>query len=130
VSPRLTSDIPLIEGNRSQLQQVILNLIHNAVEAMASTTDRARVLQLRTVQDGIRGIAVAVEDSGPGIDPNRLDGIFDAFVTTKTAGIGLGLAIFPMIVRAHGGPLTATSDGKSRALVQFFLPFRHAGHPH
>ena len=130
VSPRLTSDIPLIEGNRSQLQQVILNLIHNAVEAMASTTDRARVLQLRTVQDGIRGIAVAVEDSGPGIDPNRLDGIFDAFVTTKTHGMGLGLAICRMIVERHGGQLTASSDGKSGALFQFVLPVGHAAHAH
>jgi signal transduction histidine kinase len=63
-----------------------------------------------------------VQDSGPGIDPNQLDGIFDVFVTTKTEGMGLGLAICRMIIERHGGQLTASSDGKSGALFQFILP--------
>jgi signal transduction histidine kinase len=120
--PELTSEIPLIEGNRSQLQQVIFNLVHNAVEAMDSTTDRARVLRLRTMRNGTGAIAVAVQDSGPGIDQGRLKSIFEPFVTTKVHGMGLGLAICRMIVERHGGQLTASSDGNGGALFQFVLP--------
>src|SRR5262249_15611360 len=118
----LISEIPLINGNRSQLKQLILNLVHNAVEAMSSTMDRARVLQLRTARNGTSAIAVAVQDSGPGIESKRLAGLFDALVTTKAHGTGLGLAICRMIVERHGGQITASSDGKSGALFQFVLP--------
>jgi signal transduction histidine kinase len=85
-------------------------------------TTRSRVLQVRTELRGRNAIAVAVQDSGPGIDPTKLDGIFGAFVTTKTRGTGLGLAICRMIVERHGGQLTASSDGKSGALFEFVLP--------
>jgi C4-dicarboxylate-specific signal transduction histidine kinase len=108
-------------GHRRQLQQVIFNLVHNALEAM-DNADRARVLSIRTGRHGQDAIAVSVQDSGPGIDPNQLDGIFDVFVTTKTEGMGLGLAICRMIIERHGGQLTASSDGKSGALFQFILP--------
>jgi signal transduction histidine kinase len=118
----LASELPLVEGARSQLQQVVSNLVHNAIEAMDSTTDRSRVLRVRTELQGRDAIIVAVEDSGPGIDPKRLDSIFDAFVTTKADGMGLGLAICRRIVEGHGGQLSAFSDGKNGARVQFLLP--------
>ena len=118
----LMSGLPLVEGNRNQLQQVVFNLVHNALEAMNATTDRSRVLRVRTEHCGRDAIAVAVEDSGPGIDPKQLDGIFDAFFTTKAHGMGLGLAICRMIIGRHGGQLTVSSDGKRGALFQFVLP--------
>jgi signal transduction histidine kinase len=120
--PDLTTELPLIKGHRAQLQQVIFNLINNAIEAMDITTDRSRVLHVRTELRGREAITVAIKDSGPGIDPNKLDHIFRAFVTTKARGTGLGLAICRMIVEHHGGQLTALSDGKSGALFQFVLP--------
>jgi signal transduction histidine kinase len=120
--PELAAGMPLVDGNRGQLQQVILNLVHNALEAMAATTGRTRVLRLRTQRHGGDAIALEVADSGPGIDPKKLDGVFDAFVTTKPNGMGLGLAISRMIIERHGGELSASSDGKNGALFQFLLP--------
>jgi signal transduction histidine kinase len=122
VHPELTPRMPLIHGNRHQLRQVILNLIHNSVEAMDATMDRNRVLELRTELRGRDAIALAVQDSGPGIDPEHLGGIFDAFVTTKAHGMGLGLAICRTIVERHGGQLTAASDGKNGAWFEIVLP--------
>jgi signal transduction histidine kinase len=120
--PELASGLPPVNAHRRQLQQVIVNLVHNAVEAMAAVTDRPRVLQVRTQRYGPDAIALAVQDSGSGIDPRQIDGIFDTFVTTKSQGLGLGLAICRMIIERHGGNLTASSDGKSGALFQFVLP--------
>lgn len=119
--PELAPGMPLVVGHRRQLQQVIFNLVHNALEAMDSA-GRPRVLWIRTEPHGQAAIAVSVQDSGPGIDPKRLDGIFDPFVTTKTQGMGLGLAICRMIIERHGGQLTASSDGSSGALFRFVLP--------
>jgi signal transduction histidine kinase len=118
----LASELPPVMGHQGQLQEVIVNLVHNAVEAMGSIKVDRRALTVRTRPDGGKAIILEVEDSGPGIDPNQLDGIFDAFVTTKTQGMGLGLAICRMIIEGHGGQLTASSDGKSGALFQFELP--------
>jgi signal transduction histidine kinase len=118
----LASEIPLIRGNRNQIQQAIFNLAHNAVEAMVNTAGRSRVLRLITQRDDRNRIVVAVQDTGPGIDPKRLNDIFDAFVTTKSQGTGLGLAICRVIIERHGGELTAFSDGKNGALFQFSLP--------
>jgi len=118
----LASELPLVGGHRRQLEEVIFNLVHNAVEAMDATTDRDRVLQVRTELNSHDAITVAVRDSGPGIDPQRLDSIFGAFVTTKSHGMGLGLAICRMIIEHHGGQLTASSDGKNGSLFQFVLP--------
>jgi PAS domain S-box-containing protein len=116
------SELPLVDGNRNQLQEVIINLIHNAVEAMDTASDRSHILNVSTELHGRDAILIAVEDSGPGIDPKQLEGIFDAFVTTKTDGMGLGLAICRRIIESHGGQLSATSDGKSGARFQFVLP--------
>jgi len=118
----LASELPLISGHRRQLQQVISNLVQNAIEAMDTTTDRDRMLRVRTALHNRDAIMVAVEDSGPGLDPKQLGSIFDAFFTTKSHGIGLGLAICRMIVERHGGQLTAASDGNNGARFQFVLP--------
>jgi len=119
-------DLPPVDGHHAQLRQVVFNLVHNAIEAMATTTDRTRLLRMSTQPQGHDTIVVAVEDSGPGIDPARLNSIFDAFVTTKANGMGLGLAICRMIVQRHGGRLSASSDGRTGARVQFVLPLGSA----
>jgi signal transduction histidine kinase len=126
--PELSANLPLVEGNGSQLEEVISNLARNAIEAMDTTTDRNRVLRVVSEPRADNGIAVAVQDSGPGIDPKRIDGIFNAFITTKSQGTGLGLAICRMIIQHHGGQLTASSDGKSGASFQFVLPIRPTDH--
>jgi signal transduction histidine kinase len=124
IEPRveLMSELPHVYGNRSQLQEVISNLIVNAIEAMDATTDQSRVLRVRTELRDRKAVAVVVQDSGPGIDTDRLDGIFTAFVSTKPHGMGLGLAISRMIIDYHGGKLTALSDGKDGASFEFVLP--------
>ena len=121
--------LPLVEGHRGQLREVLFNLAHNAVEAMAATTGRSRLLRISSGLRGDHAIVIGVEDTGPGIDPQKLDGIFRAFLTTKSEGMGLGLAICHMIVEQHGGQLTVSSDGKNGALFQFVLPTTSAGDP-
>jgi len=122
--PELMSDLPLIIGHKTQLREVIFNLIDNAVDAMNTTIDHDRLLRVKTALHGSDGIVLAVEDSGHGLEPEQLEGIFDAFVTTKADGIGLGLAICRMIVENHGGQLSASSDGKSGATFQCVLPMK------
>jgi signal transduction histidine kinase len=122
----LAPELPLVPGHSGQLQEVMLNLLRNAIDAMDSVTDRARVLRVRTECDGREAIIVSVEDSGPGIDPQILQSVFDAFVTTKAQGMGLGLAICRMIISRHEGRLSASADNKSGALVQFTLPIKSA----
>jgi signal transduction histidine kinase len=118
----LAAELPLVAGHSEQLRGVIVNLVNNALEAMRSTTNRDRVLRVRTELCDRDTIAVAIQDTGPGIDPSKLAGLFGSFVTTKTHGTGLGLAICHMIVEHHDGQLTASSDGKSGTLFQFILP--------
>jgi signal transduction histidine kinase len=125
VRPELV-ELPLVEGHKGQLRQVVFNLLHNAIEAIDATTDQNRVVWVTTEVRGSDAIAVAIKDSGPGIDPEKLDRIFTAFVTTKSQGMGLGLAICRMIIEQHGGHLTASSDGKNGALFQFVLPIASA----
>ncbi|MGA7230697.1 MAG: MASE1 domain-containing protein [Xanthobacteraceae bacterium] len=125
VEPRceLMSELPHVSGNRSQLQQVVSNLIANAIEAMETTSDQSRVLLVRTELRDRKVVAVEVKDSGPGIDKDKLDSIFTAFVSTKRHGMGLGLAICRMIIEYHGGKLTASSDGKDGgAVFELVLP--------
>jgi C4-dicarboxylate-specific signal transduction histidine kinase len=123
----LTPKLPLVSGNKSQLQEVVSNLIINSIEAMETKSLEGRLLLIHTEIQG-DNIAVAVEDSGPGIDKDQLGEIFTAFATTKPHGMGLGLAISRMIIDYHGGKLTAASDSKSGgASFQFVLPFREIG---
>ena len=120
----LMPSLPFVTGHKGQLQEVITNLILNSVEAMDSVKVDGRMLKVRTTTDGERTLVVQVEDSGPGIDPEKMADIFNAFVTTKANGTGLGLAICRMIIERHGGQLTAKSDGQSGALFQFVLPIQ------
>ena len=120
----LTSGLPSVEGHKGQLQEVISNLIHNAVDAMDATTDRGRLLRVTTERRDDDAIKLIVEDSGPGIEVNKLEGIFGAFITTKSQGMGLGLAISRMIIEKHKGQITASSDGKNGALFQVILPIK------
>jgi C4-dicarboxylate-specific signal transduction histidine kinase len=122
VRDELASGLPLVDGDRSQLQGVLLNLIHNALEAMAGAQNHDRLLMLRTGVSGSDTIVVAIEDTGPGIDPKNLDAIFDPFISTKKQGMGLGLAICRSIVEGHGGRLTASSDGTTGATFKITLP--------
>jgi two-component system, NtrC family, sensor kinase len=121
VRTELTSQQPLVMGHRGQLHEVLLNLFGNAIEAMDAIKDGRRVLQVSTDRHRDK-IAVAVEDSGPGIDAEKLDGIFDAFVSTKPQGMGLGLAICRMIINRHGGQLSASPGQRRGAVFQFTLP--------
>jgi signal transduction histidine kinase len=123
----LAVDLPPTAGHSAQLREVISNLVNNALEAMGSTTNRRRELHVRTELRDRDTIAITIQDTGPGIDPKTLAGIFGAFVTTKAHGTGLGLAICQMIVERHGGQLSASSDGKSGALFQFTLPIEVRG---
>jgi signal transduction histidine kinase len=118
----LTTNLPLANGYRGQLQEVMFNLVNNAIEAMDSTPSRGRILQVKTGLRNDDAIAVSVQDTGPGLHPGKMKSIFGAFVTTKANGTGLGLAICRMIVESHGGQLTVTSDGKSGAQFQFTVP--------
>jgi len=118
----LASELRPVMGHKGQLQEVILNLVHNAVDAMAPVEVDRRTLKLTTKTDGTKVIIIEVEDSGEGIKPERLSSIFDAFVTTKSGGTGLGLAICTRIIEQHGGRLTAKSDGKNGAIFKIVLP--------
>jgi len=109
VRPELTADLPAIDGNRNQLHQLIYNLVHNAIEAMSETTGGDRMLEVRTSTKDGGAIIVEVQDNGPGIGPEQADGIFEAFVTTKSHGMGLGLAICRKIVEHHHGRISVSS---------------------
>jgi C4-dicarboxylate-specific signal transduction histidine kinase len=119
---RLANGLPLVQGDRIQLQQVILNLIVNAVEAMSGASDGARELLISTGKDASNAVLVAVRDSGSGLDPGGLDRLFDAFYTTKPSGMGMGLSICRSIIEAHGGRVWATANVPQGALFEFTLP--------
>jgi PAS domain S-box-containing protein len=121
VQTRLAEGLFPVQGDRVQLQQVILNLLLNACEAMGSSDVGARNLSISTEQDHT-GVLVAVRDSGPGIAPARLHRVFDAFYTTKSSGVGMGLSICRSIIKAHGGHLWAEANAPRGAAFQFTLP--------
>jgi C4-dicarboxylate-specific signal transduction histidine kinase len=121
---RLAEVLPPVQGDRVQLQQVILNLILNAVEAMSTVEAGPRELLISTEQTRTGGVLVAVRDSGPGIDPDHLDRVFQAFYTTKSNGVGMGLAISHGIIQSHGGQLSAHGNAPRGAIFKFELPVR------
>jgi signal transduction histidine kinase len=125
VQTHLTEGALSVQGDRIQVQQVILNLILNAIEAMGSSEAGARELLIGTEQQD-KGVLVAVRDSGPGIDPAHLERVFDEFYTTKPSGVGMGLAICRSIIETHGGRLWATACQPHGALFQFTIPARPA----
>jgi len=129
VRTQLAEALPPIQGDRVQLQQVILNLIVNAVEAMSSVTEGSRELLIGTRKDESGGVLVAMRDSGPGPSLENCDRVFDAFYTTKPAGMGMGLSICRSIVEAHGGRIWASRDiGGPGAIFQFTLPVEGTAH--
>jgi PAS domain S-box-containing protein len=113
-------NLPRVPGDPVQLQQVLINLVVNAIEAMRTSTGRPRELHIR-LEKNAHGILVQVQDSGPGIAPELADRIFEPFFTTKTEGIGMGLSISRSIIESHGGQLSLASDSRG-ALFQFILP--------
>jgi PAS domain S-box-containing protein len=120
----LAPSLPLILGDRVQLQQVIINLVMNGAEAMQSVTDRSRELVIRTRQDETQQVLVGVTDSGVGISAEKADRLFDAFFTTKSSGMGMGLSICRSIVETHEGRLWATANVPHGATFQFTLPIK------
>jgi signal transduction histidine kinase len=122
VETRFVEGLPLIQGDRVQLQQVILNLIVNAVEAMSGVGDGRRELVIGSGKDALGGIIVSVQDSGPGLHPESVDRLFEAFYTTKPDGMGMGLSISRSIVDAHGGRIWASRNAGGGATLQFTLP--------
>jgi PAS domain S-box-containing protein len=119
---RLSEGLPHILGDRIQLQQVILNLVMNAVEAMSEISDRSRELLISTSETESGGVLLAVSDSGPGLPPANLARIFEAFYTTKSSGLGMGLSICRSIVEAHGGRLWAMPNKPRGATFCMMLP--------
>jgi PAS domain S-box-containing protein len=120
----LAPALPMIFGDRVQLQQVIINLVMNGIEAMQSVTDRPRELVIRSHQDEPRKVLVSVTDCGVGISAENADRLFNAFFTTKSSGMGMGLSICRSILEAHGGRLWATANVPHGATFQFVLPLR------
>jgi signal transduction histidine kinase len=118
----LASALPAVLGDRVQLQQVIINLMMNGIEAMQSVTDRPRELVIRSLQDETRQVLVSVTDCGAGICAENAGRLFTAFFTTKPSGMGMGLPICRSIVEAHGGRLSASGNEGPGATFQFVLP--------
>ena len=127
VRAELAEDLPRIAGVRVQLQQVLLNLIANAVESMASVEQRARVLTVRSQKTGDCDIVVTVEDTGSGIDPADLERVFEPFFSTKPEGMGMGLSICRSILEAHGGRITASPARDGGSVFQVSVPCDEPG---
>jgi PAS domain S-box-containing protein len=122
VRTELAHQLPPVEGDRVALQQVLLNLIVNAIEAMSGVGDGSRELSIATEIDPSNALLVAVRDSGPGLEADALAHLFDAFYTTKPTGMGMGLSICRSIVESHGGRIWATQNLPHGAVFQFTLP--------
>jgi len=122
VQTQFSGSLPPIEGDRVQLQQVVLNLIMNAIEAMGALTGERRELSIRTLATPDGGVQVTVRDSGPGLAETELERVFSPFYSTKPNGLGIGLSICRSIVEAHGGKLWANAGIASGAEFQFIIP--------
>jgi signal transduction histidine kinase len=127
VRTELADGLPHIEGNRIQLQQVLLNLVINAVEAMEQVTERDRVLHVTSRNHDPAGVTIIVEDSGPGVDPKIMERIFEPFYSTKSHGMGMGLSICRSIIEAHGGRLSASPADPHGLAMRIVLPTETGG---
>jgi PAS domain S-box-containing protein len=127
VQTALGKGLPPIEGDRVQLQQVVLNLIVNAVQAMGAVAERPRELFITTARAEPNGVLVTVKDSGPGLAPSNLEQLFAPFYTTKPDGLGMGLSICRSIIEAHGGRLWVTANQPRGAIFSFTLPTHSGG---
>jgi len=121
---RLTEGLPRVPADRVQCQQVLLNLIVNAIEAMSEVKRRRRELIIVSATDGPDAVRVEVHDSGPGLDPERTTQLFEPFYTTKAEGLGIGLSISRSIVEAHGGRLSAGANAPHGAVFCVWLPVK------
>jgi PAS domain S-box-containing protein len=124
LKPELSPALPEILGDRVQLQQVIINLLINGIEAMEPITDRPRELFIRSARDDMGHLTLSVTDSGIGISPENVNRLFNAFFTTKSSGLGMGLSICRSIVEAHGGNMSASSNEGPGATFQLVLPLQ------
>ena len=122
VGTRLAPQLPRVQGDRVQLQQVLLNLIVNAIQSMSGVADGNRELHISTVSIEPEGVCVAVRDTGQGLSPESLSRLFEPFYTTKPDGMGMGLSICRSIIEAHGGRLWAIPCEPQGALFQFTIP--------
>ena len=122
----LETKLPVVLGHEGQLQEVLFNLVRNAIDAMRSGSAAARTLQVRTEKRGHDAIGIFVQDSGPGIVPAQIERIFDPFVTTKKNGMGMGLTVCRMIIERHGGKLSASSGAGAGARFDITLPVEPA----
>jgi PAS domain S-box-containing protein len=122
VETRLGRNPPLVRGDRVQLQQVLLNLIINGIEAMSGITDRSRELKIVSESDGPDTVSVEVRDSGTGVDPRHAPYVFEPFYTTKAEGLGVGLSISRSIIEAHGGQISAARNTPHGTVFRFSLP--------
>ena len=120
----LAPGLPRVEGDRTQLQQVILNLVVNAIEAMGGIDEGTREFRITTERAAAGGVLVTARDSGPGLDPENVERVFTAFYTTKPKGMGMGLAICRSMVEAHGGRMWASANEPRGAVFQFTLPLQ------
>jgi PAS domain S-box-containing protein len=119
---QLAEDLPLIQGDRVQLQQVMLNLVINAIDAMSAVDDGPRELMISTAMRESSAVLVTVRDSGPGVAPEHIERVFEPFYTTKASGMGMGLSICRSIIDAHGGRLWASANAPRGAIFQFTAP--------
>jgi signal transduction histidine kinase len=126
----LAADLPMMWANKSQVQQVMLNFITNAVDAMRPITERVRLLKVSSRFVSGQSALIDVADSGTGIEAGKVDGLFDAFFTTKPHGTGMGLAICRSIIEAHGGRLSAAPNEPHGAVFRFTLPVEDTSSPH
>jgi C4-dicarboxylate-specific signal transduction histidine kinase len=122
VQTRLTDCLPAVCGDRVQLQQVILNLLINSIDAMSGKSEGPRELLISTMKADPDGVLVAVQDSGSGLTPESVERLFELFYTTKPGGLGMGLSICRSIIEAHEGRLWATANTPQGAIFQFTLP--------
>jgi signal transduction histidine kinase len=118
----LAPGLPVVRGDRIQLQQVLINLVTNGIEAMQPVTDRPRELVIRSRRDEAHQVLVTVKDCGVGFSAENADKLFKAFFTTKSNGMGVGLSICRSIIEAHGGRLSASGNVGPGATLQFTLP--------
>jgi signal transduction histidine kinase len=122
IRTRFAEDLSPVSGDRVQLQRVLLNLAMNGIEAMSSVGERARELLITTRNVDADQVQASIEDSGIGIDPQKLEKIFDSFYTTKPSGMGMGLSISRSILQAHGGRLWVTAKDRAGSIFHFTLP--------
>ncbi|MGY4412112.1 C4-dicarboxylate-specific signal transduction histidine kinase [Bradyrhizobium sp. LB7.1] len=127
VQTRRTEALPLVRADRVQVRQVILNLITNAIEAMSEINEGDRELLISARTDDSNNVVVTFRDTGLGVDPNSADRVFEAFYTTKSEGMGMGLAICHSIIEAHGGRIWAGANDPRGAVFQFSMPVAPEG---